>query len=58
MMRMRHFKTISGERPAFASDAVATVTAAITLLTAVVGLLGQIGTVFGISFSLTSKRGA
>ncbi len=55
---MRHFKTISGERPAFASDAVATVTAAITLLTAVVGLLGQIGTVFGISFSLTSKRGA
>ncbi len=55
---MRHLRNVSAGRPAIASDDIATITAVVALATAIVGLLGQISSVFGISFSLTSKSGA
>ena len=54
---MRHIKTVSTERPAPASNDYAMVTAVMSLLSSILGLLGQISAVFGISFNLGQKAG-
>ena len=55
---MRHVRIVSTGRPASASDDLVTITAVISLLTSIMGLLGQISTVFGISFNLCQKEAA
>ena len=52
---MRHVKAISAERPATA-DTLSSLTALIDLLTAIVGLAGEIQSVFGVSVFLDKKN--
>ncbi len=55
---MRHISLISVRRPPAAADELTFLSTIISLLSSVVGLLGEISTVFGISLDLSKKGGS
>jgi len=52
---MRHVKVVTAQRPAIGANDFTVISNLVSLLTAILGLLEQITTVFGINFNIGQK---